>query len=115
LISTHTEIYQAQRNFLEQSVIDIELNTHYSTLLERLYKREIPWEQIANHEKVPIEPLPARWKGTYHFEKAYSTESTGAYLEKVVYEMVHPSRQKPLIVNFYVILMRRTDETAPET
>jgi hypothetical protein len=78
LIYPHIFILQSERKFISTVELDHSVNLLYADFLQKLYKNEIPWQNIESGHSFPIDPhwfkplgikedLP--FIGNYKFEK----------------------------------------------
>ncbi|MCB1118338.1 MAG: hypothetical protein KDK65_00090 [Chlamydiia bacterium] len=132
LIWPHVAIYRDSEQFVRQLSLDRDVGNIYGVVLDRLYRREYPIEQLLGGMFIEIDEsllrqagvkLPFPWRGGYWFEANLFKEGEGksVYAMQVRFTFVPPgepisqqysSKQQTYIYPFLLIRETLSDQEA---
>lgn len=129
LIYPHVFILRSEKRFIDEAMLDHRVNLFYADIMQKLYQKEIPWNDIMGGKEIPIvldkdSSLTAKtefpFKGTYRFQKVRMKESDDAahsvHLLKLIMTFTpepgyFPGKNvKPLVYEYQVMIERKQKE-----
>lgn len=129
LIYPHVFILRSEKQFVSEVELDHRVSLIYADIMEKLYRKEIPWQDIIGQKETPIDlsggsrkdekgTLP--YKGSYKFvkykQKAKDEESHNMYLFRLIFSfqpvegLLQDKDRKPLTYEYLIPIERKVNE-----
>jgi len=117
LIYPHVFILKTQRDFIKKIAVDHIVNLHYADLVEKMYKNEIPWDEIMQEAPIPIGKDKIKqlmgegsfpYEGSYRFieikHKPNEEAPKMVYLMNLKYQFI--KKEEILTYDYEVVLVK---------
>ena len=129
LIYPQIFILRSERQFINEVQLDHKVNILYGDIMEKLYRQEIPWQDIVDEKVFPIdlslggkseEKKEIHYKGSYKFikkkQKAPDDSPHNVYVYRLIFSfqpnegMLLEKNQKPLVYEYLIPIERKTND-----